>query len=601
MRGAVLRGTVMRGTVMRGAVLGRTLRSRAADEAGAALLMVIGIGLVLVLMVATAMTFSVSGQVKAVSDQSWNAAMAAAYAGVEDYESHIADDSAYVRYGNSAAAFSVGSTLIMPTGTATNPAFGSGPAGSWGGILGSTASFRYEVDNSHYASTGVVRIRSTGRVGTQTRSVVANLKQKGFIDYLYFTDYEIMDPAITGVDVATCVKYAWAGRPAPTGSAYCGDVAFANSDLLDGPAHSNDTLRVCDAVFNSRVSTAYNPATGERFLKKNSIGANCSGQTFNSGKPVYSPVVAMPATNSVMKREVRSDLPADVSNPGCLYTGPTAIVLNAAGTMTVTSPWTLKTNVAGDPATSGTTPAACGLPGTASGQLGSAGGATVSVPDANLIYVQNVPTVSTDPNYWAAPAQPSTFTATTCSTGNGLGFPMAGEKVDSLSASYGCRNGDAFVKGNLLGTMTVASENILYVTGDIRYVTAAPGMLGLVGQNAVYVWNPVSVSGGVYSNLLADNRRIDAALLSVAHTVQVQNFDRGGDQGNLTVNGAMAQKFRGSVGTTLGVGYRKDYHYDGRFLYQAPPKFLSPIATTYGVGLLVEVRSAFLATGVAAP
>ncbi|TFD55448.1 hypothetical protein E3T55_01055 [Cryobacterium frigoriphilum] len=576
-----------------------------AQDAGAALLMVVGIGLVLVLLVATAMTVSVSGYVKSLTDENWNAAMAAAYAGIEEYESRIADDSAYVRYGNAAAAFSAGSTLTLPTGSATNPAFGTGGAGSWGLVAGSTAKFRYEIDNTQYATTGLVRIRSTGRAGTLTRSVVANLKQKGFIDYLYFTDFEIRDPALSGVDVATCVKYSWAGRPAPSSALNCGEVAFGNSDEIDGPAHSNDTMRVCDAEFKSTVSTGFNPATGLRYKKESSGGSGCGGQIFDSGAPVYSPVVAMPATNSLMKREVRSDLATDVPNPGCLYTGPTTIELNASGTMTVRSPWTKKTNVSGDPAISGTTPAACGLPGTGTGQLGSTLGATIGVLDANLVYVQNVATVATDPNFWAASAQPSTFTATTCTTGNGLGFPMAGEFVDSIPTSFGCRNGDAFVQGVLKGAMTVASENFLYITEDIRYGNSSRDILGLVGQNAVWIWNPVSKSAsGVYTNLLPNNRRIDAALLSVAHTVQVQNYNRAGDQGDLSLNGALAQKFRGTVGTvspTSSTGYSKDYEYDDRFLYVAPPKFLSPVATTYGVGLLTEVKSAYLATGVVAP
>lgn len=589
----------------RGAAARARTRLRAgANEAGAALLMVIGIGLLLVLLVSTAMTFSVSGNVKAVTDENWNAALAAAYSGIEEYESRIADDSTYVRYGNPTAAFSAGSTLTLPTAPATNPAFGTGASGTWSSITGSAATFRYEIDNTRYAATGSVRIRSTGRVGLHTRSVVASLRQKGFIDFLYFTDYEIKDPAISGVPVVTCVKYAWAGRPAPTAALNCGEVAFGNGDVIDGPTHSNDTLRVCNATFNYAVTTGNNPATGLRYKKQNSFGGSCGGQNFVAGDPKYGPVVAMPATNSLMKREVRSDLPNDVPWPGCLYTGPTTIVLDSAGKMTVRSPWTVKTNIAGDPASSGTTPAACGRPGTGPDQLGSRLGATVAVLDANLIFVQNVPTVATDPNFWAAAAQPSTFTATTCTTGNGLNYPAAGEYVDSIPASYGCRSGDAFVQGDLAGTMTVASENFLYVTGDIRYVNPIRDMLGLVGQNAVWVWNPVSRSGTSYTNLLGPNRRIDAALLSVAHTVQVQNFDRAGDQGSLSIRGALAQKFRGTVGTVLAgstTGYSKNYDYDERFLYTAPPKFLSPVATTYGVGLLVEVKSAFLASGAAAP
>jgi hypothetical protein len=68
-------------------------------------------------------------------------------------------------------------------------------------------------------------------------------------------------------------------------------------------------------------------------------------------------------------------------------------------------------------------------------------------------------------------------------------------------------------------------------------------MLGLVGNNAVWVWNPVrctaacgtattisSGSSATYANLLADNRTIQAAILSVAHTFQAQNYSVAGSR-----------------------------------------------------------------------
>ena len=67
-----------------------------------------------------------------------------------------------------------------------------------GHAMTTVASFRYEIDNSEYQDKGMLHLRSTGRVGDVTRSIVADLKQDGFIDYLYFTNYETPDPAYIG-------------------------------------------------------------------------------------------------------------------------------------------------------------------------------------------------------------------------------------------------------------------------------------------------------------------------------------------------------------------------------------------------------------------
>lgn len=576
------------------------------DERGVAIVMAIGIGAVLMVLVATALAYSASGMQKARNDQDWNDAMAAAYAGIEDYESRLANDNTYQQYGNPASTFSATSTVSLPTGVRTNPAFGVGAgAGAdqgWAPVPGSArASFRYEVDNSKYASTGVLRVRSTGRVGSSVRSIVVNLKQQGFIDFLYFTDYEIQDPTLSGAPL-TCVKYYWAGR----GSG-CSEIAFDSGDVVKGPVHSNDAIRICNAEFTQSVTTSYNPSSGKRYVAKTSSGSACTGQVFDDPTaPTYSPVVGMPPTNAAMKNEVRTDLPIDVPRPGCLYTGPTTIVYNSNGTMTIRSPWTRATNVAGSPPSSGTTPAACGVVGTATGQLGSAGGATIPVIPQNLLFVQNVPSTVGDPNYWAANAFPAVLTACSVSggnvvckgagnqaNGNGMGYPITNEVAPS-STSYQPRVGDVFIRGSLKGAETVYAENYVYVTGDLKYTDANSDILGLVGNNAVFVYNPMNSSN---AKLLTDtNREIDAAILSVAHTFQVQNYDVGGSRGTLTVMGAIAQKFRGIVRSGTN-GYTKNYVYDPRFRYVAPPKFLSPVSTSYGVSVLVEVKTAFTVTG----
>ncbi|WP_298457772.1 hypothetical protein [uncultured Cellulomonas sp.] len=598
--------------------MNRRRRPGGADrDRGVALITVIGAGVVLSILMVAAISYSIASTRSARATQDWNAALAAAYAGIEEFESRLADDTTYFRYGNPAHAFSAGSAVTLPPAAATNPAFGVGVGGTWATVAGSggASSFRYEVDSRRFYADGTVRVRSTGRANGQTRTVVADLRQQGFADFLYFTDFEIQDPDILVAQwVAAgygtreqlralwdteCGRYAWAGRRS---DGLCSEITFGSGDVIRGPLHSNDTLRTaCSATFKARVSTAFNPATGPRYVRQDSPGVACGAGTFEiPGSPAYHPVIAMPATNTLLRKEMRSDLVGQgVSTPGCLYTGPTAITLVGDGTMVVRSPWTRATNVVGDTPTSGSAPAHCGRPGSDPGSLGGPTGAVVPVPDDNVVYVQNVPTRDTDPNYAATP--PAGLTPSTATdAGNGLGYPLPTEAAPLGSTqaqpAYGPRNGDVFVSGVLQGQVTIAAENYIYAVGDVKLADARRDMLGLIGNNAVFVWNPVTSSR--QSLLGGSNRRIDAAIMSVAHTFGVQNYDRGGNRGTLTVNGAIAQRFRGIVRGGSGTnGYAKNYVYDERFTSVGPPKFLSPVNVTYGVNVWVEVGRAMRADG----
>jgi hypothetical protein len=79
------------------------------------------------------------------------------------------------------------------------------------------------------------------------------------------------------------------------------------------------------------------------------------------------------------------------------------------------------------------------------------------------------------------------------------------------------------------------------------------------------------------------NVQIDAAILAIDHSFIVDHYDCGAQLGTLTVNGAIAQKFRGAVGTTNGHGYLKDYNYDDRLRYQEPPHFFDPVQSAWHV------------------
>jgi hypothetical protein len=316
--------------------------------------------------------------------------------------------------------------------------------------------------------------------------------------------------------------------------------------------------------------------------------------------------VQMPDTNNDKVRETRTDISTEVPRPGCLYTGPTDIVFTADGKMTVKSPYSKMTRLANAEATEGSAPAECGTPGTGKGQLGSAEGATITVPANNLVYVQDIPVPASgkgksNVNAWASTGD---LTETSCSN-NHVGYPLAGESVPiattaggpgSGACAYGARSGDAFVKGTFQGQLTIAAKNYLYVTGDLTYAStnASTNILGLASDGVTWVHNPVNVFGG---SMLGDrDREIDAAIISVQHSFLVQNYGRGGDRGTLTIKGSISQAYRGVVRSGSN-GYIKAYTYDTRLRYLAPPKFLSPVTTSYGVTTQTEVKAAFTSTG----
>ncbi|MFF1634503.1 hypothetical protein [Leifsonia sp. NPDC058248] len=568
---------------------------------GMALITVVIFGTVLVMLVATAAAFASSGAINSRTQDDWNAAMSAAYAGVEDYKSRLANDTTYVQYRNSASTFSASSTGGLPP--TTNPAFGVGTGGSWANVSSGTPGtltrsyFRYEVDNSQYSASGTVKLRSTGKVGNEVRSIVVNVRQQGFIDFLYFTDFEVKDPAQSSLACNTSSgkpNYAWF-YSTNVHDSDCTEIQFGPNDVINGPLHSNDTLLICGATFIGPVTTS-NPKSP--FYRKVS---GCNNPTWSTmyGPPTLDATIGMPQTNLQMKSETRTDLDS-VKRPGCLYTGPTVITFLTGGKMNVKSPFSKWMQVHGDPPTGGDPAPMCGTAGNVANGLGSKAGATIDVIPQNLIYVQDVPSTS-DPNATAVGTWPANFTClnTTSKTGwqiDTTRFPLATETVPSASPShYGCRSGDVYVQGVEHGQVTVAAQNYVYITGDITYQDKTKDMLGIVGNNAVWVWNPFNDT----TPLLAKDRTIYAAILSVGHTFMVQNYDQGNSsgRGSLNIYGAIAQEFRGTVGTAGGQGYIKNYNYDSRFKYTAPPKFLSPVSTTYGVSTLVEVPKAFKADG----
>ena len=323
--------------------------------------------------------------------------------------------------------------------------------------------------------------------------------------------------------------------------------------------HTNDAFMVCGAPqFLGDTSTSWTGASGQLYRD------NCptSSPVFaNPSGPVYAAPLTMPPTNAAIKSSTVA------GTGGCLYTGPTRIKLLSNGTMTVKSPFSKNTNNAACPK-NGTGP----------------------LPTNGVIYVQNVPSSSSDPNFtsgcpYSGPAHP-------------LGLPIANDLT-----TYGCRNGDVFIEGTLKGQLTVAAENNIDITWNIQYNSGVNGtdLLGLIANNFVEIYHPVNCASGTASscNLNANfpteaargttfsSPIVQAAMLSLSHSIRVQAWDRGAPLGTLHITGVLAQRYRGPVGTnssgTIISGFSKDYTYDQRLKYLSPPKFLDPVASQWGV------------------
>jgi hypothetical protein len=119
------------------------------------------------------------------------------------------------------------------------------------------------------------------------------------------------------------------------------------------------------------------------------------------------------------------------------------------------------------------------------------------------------------------------------------------------------------------GSLTTSSDGAGNPTGSAT--------LGLVANEFVRVMH------GCTSNQL-NNPTIDAAILALNHSFIVDNYNCGHALGNLSVTGAIAQRYRGAVGTNGGnTGFIKNYVYDDRLRYRSPPFFLNPIDSAWGI------------------
>lgn len=411
---------------------------------------------------------------------------------------------------------------------------------------------------SQGSGAGSLRIRATGTVKTGTpngvkRTIVASLRESTFLDYVWFTKYETDDPSVqliaSGCSPSSCPRSSWstalAGAQAQCGQYYrdgrtskpfytdssgvkhyCDQIFFASADDLQGSVYTDDEFAICGTpTFGRNGSDTIN--IGAPAPGESNQGASgCPSSPRNSSPPINNAaLIAPPATDAALQTQAAAN--------GIVFTGPTCIKFGLSSTQFQAAQPPM-----GD--TCLNTPASTWL--------------AYNYPSNGVMYVQNSST------------NPCTIT---------YNDDSPDYTVDNTDS--GC--GIAYVQGTYSQAVTVGTANDIVINGNVTY-SGSTSLLGLVANGFVRVYHPCNSTD-------LSNPTIDAAILSVAHSFIVDNYQCGGSEGELNVFGSIAQLYRGGVGKNQSgvvvAGYAKNYVYDDRLMYEEPPDFLDPVSAAWRV------------------
>ena len=344
----------------------RLLVVRRSDDTGVAMIMVVGVALVMTLLVSTALAYVVAVQPQARRDQDWNAALAAAQAGIDDYVARLNKSDSYAK-----TVDCTNIALKGPKAEANSCGWNSSTAPGWINVqpgVATAGQFHYDVDTTNFYKDGTVRLDSTGRVNGVNRTLQVRVSRGGSTEFLYYTDFEDADPANTvsyppsgstrvqcGASGASLAKYWWqdSGRG-------CSEIQFGGNDVLDGKVHFNDTPLIGGSSssrprFLKGFETADPACTavkgkGDSSGNGTNAGLGACWRSTSSTNPYVGTSGAIP--KSALYLPDNSD--AFQNFPGCVYTGDTRIKFNSNGTMDVWNTRSAGTTLLGPGTVAGT-------------------------------------------------------------------------------------------------------------------------------------------------------------------------------------------------------------------------------------------------------
>ena len=511
------------------------MRPSPRDEHGFSMVIVLCVMLVGAMLVTASINLTTGDQPQLRKSLAVKQAYSAAEAGLNYYLFHLAQDNQYWAKCTSVTAPGPGQPNPVNqrwNGTGTDPRV-------WRTLPGDVSSYTIELlpitgasscDPSNAAltmidpDTGMMRVRATGKVGNTKRSNIAKLRRRSFIDYLYFTDFETADP----VTYSGQSNIDWANTNCvkyraqrPSG---CSVISFVDNAALTDKI--NGPFHT-----NDDIMVCGTPTFGRRPGDIIEVSGPAPGwnNSCSNSQPNFLGTwqtavksLAMPPTNSAL---------STLTSAAYKFTGTTTIRLTTTN-MTVTN--------------NGTT-------------------TTKAYPTNGLIYVKSG------------------------SCGTTIAPPL-----QDYSEPSGCAN--VYVSGTYSQNLTIASEKDIIIqppsgssNGDLK--RSGDVLLGLIANNFIRVSHKVSRTTSTSTTSCTNTSpvmtdvTIEAAMLSLAHSFIADNHACGAQLGTLTITGAIAQRFRGFVGTfgSNSTGFSKSYTYDDRLRYREPPYFLEPVATAWRV------------------
>jgi type II secretory pathway pseudopilin PulG len=519
----------------------RRLCAAGRDERGFAMLPVIVALAISSLLVVAAVSTATGDLPVARKSQDRKLALSAAEAGLNYYQFHLNLDPDYWTKCDQVADPNPGD----PNDNSPVALAGANPR-KWRTVPGTSSAYAIELipapgrtcavgDQTSMLSGGTFKIRVTGRANGQYRTLLASFRRSGFLDFVYLTNFETLDP---DADTSGASTVAACSKPRSQRPSACSTISFRTGDQLKGPMHTNDeSIAVCGAPAFGRASQSpkdrvdVNTASGTGWFNNGSCG---------SGPPVFNTTTGALGINggTISFPSQNDELETTAANGGLVFKGKTTIALNG-NQATVTN-----SKLSPNPKTY-----------------------DLSSGFNGVIYVKDDP-------------------ASACTTTDR-------PTVAQYNMQTQCA--EATVYGSYTTSMTIASQRDIIVkpqsstSNGILRPAGDPSTLGLIANGFVRVYHPVSPSprspGASCTNVgYVGDVEIDAAILSLQHSFINDNHDCGGHQGMLTIKGGIAQNFRGTVGLVDGTGYTKDYNYDDRLKYRNPPFFLPPLNAAWSVG-----------------
>lgn len=411
-------------------------------------------------------------------------------------------------------------------------------------------------------NTGLLRMKFYGYDGThgQRRTIIADFRPVTPLSYLWSTVSETVDPNSVSGAANHCNGATYSSGSAPTNSGCW--LLWASNDHINGPMYTQDQYYVSST---GSTGPTFGRTAQDTIAASGSSSSVCvtgdgsstptthacpSSVTMNGTPKPGAPIIPLPDQNQA--------LATDASSHGLLLSpGTTTLTLAIVSGQTVIQSGTTCT---------GTSASTC--VNTSANGTALAGTNLSSFP---VVYAPN-PSSPSCPSY-----DPTNVTYPVVTTGTPASY------IGSFTGACG----DLYVSGTYNTSITLGAADSVIVTGNLlnqndtnptgsNVTLTGAATLGLVANQYVRVYRPVSNPAGTCASTASTpgNVTIDGAVLALAHSFDVDNYDCG-TPATLTIHGALAQKYRGPVAMVNSggavTGYNKNYNYDNRFKYVMPP------------------------------